>query len=477
MHIVHGNLRKYGVLLIPGFVSLMFMNCTPPGRIDSGEAGKTISRVIGAPDFDIESTIVAAGDSAAVEVFVGLDPASLTYVRTGNGYTAEAAVTLRIQDRESEETVTDEGWPEVFRVPTYAATQSASTVYRRRLVPAPPGSYILEVSIEDVQSAKTSLQRQAVRVPDLRSGKPSLSRTMLARGSSGDPVIKLHLPAGPESFRARTRLLNAPTGGTLRVVTDVVRYMLDSSAALPPHYFTSMGSWTDQRRLYPERSDTVLSVSRTQVAGGLTTVLEDTLPVLGPGVYQIVITVQMPMTWSDEEEEAVLTTGRFLVLMHPGFPRPVTIDDLIDPLVYIASQNEFRDLSAAGESEERRRRFEDFWLSAAGDRQSASRLIKRYYSRVEEANAQFSSVKEGWKTDRGMLYVVLGPPDRVDRLFDKMTWYYSLRGSQAENTFSFRRVLFAPENLQLEDYYLLRGQVYEIFWQRMVARWRDGEIH
>jgi GWxTD domain-containing protein len=211
--------------------------------------------------------------------------------------------------------------------------------------------------------------------------------------------------------------------------------------------------------------------------GGLTTVLEDTLPVLGPGVYQIAVAVQLPVGEREGEEEAVLTTGRFIVLMHPGFPRPVTIEDLIEPLAYITNQNEFRELSAPGSPEERRKRFEDFWLGLAGDQQAAGRLIKKYYSGVEEANKQFSAVKEGWKTDRGMLYVVLGPPDRVDRLFDKMTWYYSLRGSQVENTYGFRRVLFAPENFQLEDYYLLRGQVYEIFWQRMVARWRDGEIY
>ncbi|NJN64390.1 MAG: GWxTD domain-containing protein [Acidobacteria bacterium] len=42
-----------------------------------------------------------------------------------------------------------------------------------------------------------------------------------------------------------------------------------------------------------------------------------------------------------------------------------------------------------------------------------------FWQRVSEANAQFSdSALPGWKTDRGKIYILLGPPDDIERDFE-----------------------------------------------------------
>ena len=38
-----------------------------------------------------------------------------------------------------------------------------------------------------------------------------------------------------------------------------------------------------------------------------------------------------------------------------------------------------------------------------------------YYRRVEYANAHFKGYFKGWKSDMGMVYITLGPPDQVTR--------------------------------------------------------------
>ena len=38
-----------------------------------------------------------------------------------------------------------------------------------------------------------------------------------------------------------------------------------------------------------------------------------------------------------------------------------------------------------------------------------------FWQRVVEANRQFSGVKAGWKTDRGKIYILLGPPNDIER--------------------------------------------------------------
>ncbi|HEX9615291.1 MAG TPA: GWxTD domain-containing protein, partial [Bacteroidota bacterium] len=56
--------------------------------------------------------------------------------------------------------------------------------------------------------------------------------------------------------------------------------------------------------------------------------------------------------------------------------------------------------------------------------------MEEYYHRVEYANKNFGHYMDGWKTDRGMIYIRFGSPDNVERHpFDMNTkpyeiWYY-----------------------------------------------------
>ena len=42
-------------------------------------------------------------------------------------------------------------------------------------------------------------------------------------------------------------------------------------------------------------------------------------------------------------------------------------------------------------------------------------VMEEYYRRVNFTNANFSVFMEGWKTDQGMVYIILGPPSDIDR--------------------------------------------------------------
>jgi hypothetical protein len=41
--------------------------------------------------------------------------------------------------------------------------------------------------------------------------------------------------------------------------------------------------------------------------------------------------------------------------------------------------------------------------------------MEEYYRRVAFANRSFTTFRDGWKTDRGMVYIILGPPDEIER--------------------------------------------------------------
>jgi hypothetical protein len=87
------------------------------------------------------------------------------------------------------------------------------------------------------------------------------------------------------------------------------------------------------------------------------------------------------------------------------------------------------------------------------------------YFFIKKANELFTSYKEGWKTDRGMVYVIFGNPDRVFRENKKEIWLYG------DIRFEFKIIsnLFAPKM-----YVLLRDKGYEKIWIKKITDLRSA---
>ena len=152
-----------------------------------------------------------------------------------------------------------------------------------------------------------------------------------------------------------------------------------------------------------------------------------------------------------------------------GYPALVTAAELIEPLRYLTTSEERQRLTNAPAP---KRAVDKFWLDIAqGNQAQGKDLIRRYYGRVTAANRLFAAHKAGWLTDRGLLYVVLGPPPGVRRLAGgEERWYYPEGGPDGgplSYTFRPRPSTFAP------DYYeLVRRPEYELLWYAAVEKWR-----
>ena len=79
---------------------------------------------------------------------------------------------------------------------------------------------------------------------------------------------------------------------------------------------------------------------------------------------------------------------------------------------------EYEALKEIDDTEELKETIDAFWLRNMDNAQQAQQVIELYYSRVEQANLQFSNFKDGWKTDMGFVYIMFGPPMYVDRALD-----------------------------------------------------------
>ncbi|WP_400193643.1 GWxTD domain-containing protein [Hymenobacter sp. B81] len=257
-----------------------------------------------------------------------------------------------------------------------------------------------------------------------------LQRPYLLTDSLGQPLLRRYVrvgePFGVAGYGPEQEL-------TLR------RYAADFAPARPPHARPAAPE-PKARTLRPDGEETLRPGQLVRLAG--------------PGLY----TVQPA------------AGGPALGLLAPDgdYPNLSTAQELIAPLRYLTTSEERARLEKA---EVPKRAVDAFWLRAARDQPETARLlIRRFYERVEDANQLFSAHKPGWMTDRGLLYIVLGPPERVVRSGAEEHWHYANTGyGSATYVLRAKPSTFAP------DYYeLVRRPEYEPLWYAAVQQWRTG---
>lgn len=162
------------------------------------------------------------------------------------------------------------------------------------------------------------------------------------------------------------------------------------------------------------------------------------------------------------QEDTLEENGITLLKCPVYYPELKRIEELVEPLTYITTPNELKTLKG----QMSKKAFENFWINTYGTKFRAKNAIRVFYDRVEQANQLFTDYKQGWKTDRGMLYIVFGKPDQVLRTGRSEMWRYK-DGTE----FEFIRIstLFTPSM-----YALKRDRKYEEIWFNQVGEIRKG---
>lgn len=148
------------------------------------------------------------------------------------------------------------------------------------------------------------------------------------------------------------------------------------------------------------------------------------------------------------------------------YPKFSRIEDLIKPLIFICTQDEYTQLqNAKGD----KAKFDKVILDITKDKDRASNFMKSYFRRIELANQYFISYKEGWKTDRGMIYLIFGLPDEVSVNDGNEIWFY--RNSRSRFTFVKSGSVYDPDN-----YILLRDKRFMEAWFSTIDLWRKSRF-
>lgn len=144
-------------------------------------------------------------------------------------------------------------------------------------------------------------------------------------------------------------------------------------------------------------------------------------------------------------------------------------EQMMSPLIFLSTNDEFEAMRNAADG---RDGFENFVQETISSNERVAKdFIKYYYRRIRKSARLFTEDREGWKTDRGMIYQIFGDPLQVFRNETTELWVYtSTSGGRLRFTFD---ILHEDG---VKKHRLLRGKRYREDWMTAVTQWRAGRI-
>ncbi|WP_026954877.1 GWxTD domain-containing protein [Algoriphagus vanfongensis] len=170
------------------------------------------------------------------------------------------------------------------------------------------------------------------------------------------------------------------------------------------------------------------------------------------------------------QQDTSESTGLLIKTTHEAFPKVKDWEEMVQMVTYISTRKEHEALLMA---ENKKKALDNYWINLTRNPDTAQDLIREYFRQVEFANLLFTDFKEGWKTDKGMVYIVMGPPQEVHFYLDREVWTYQGLDQSSKIRFTFARV----KNILNPHYYTLnRSRAYQPVWFKNISQWRSGRM-
>ncbi|MFN4000138.1 GWxTD domain-containing protein [Algoriphagus sp.] len=170
------------------------------------------------------------------------------------------------------------------------------------------------------------------------------------------------------------------------------------------------------------------------------------------------------------QTDTTASTGLLLKTTHESFPKVKDWAEMVQMVTYISTRKEHETLLIA---QDKKKALDEYWINLTRNPEIAKELIRNYFRMVEFANILFTDFKEGWKTDRGMVYIVMGPPQEVNFYLDREVWSYAGMDATSKIRFTFAR---AKTILSPHFYTLNRSRAYQPVWFKNISQWRSGRM-
>ena len=323
----------------------------------------------------------AAGpaDSVITALGLSLENRALAFQREGNLFVARYRVTISFQ-QEGARSV-DLARDEIVRVPTFQETQrSEESILFQQILRLTPGKYKVQVSVRDAGSTAESRAQGAYTAPSFKAGTtsaPILAYQATGRGALTDPLSVVLNSRGAVGYGSDT-LLAYVEGYNFAEPTTVPFQVQDEQQNV---------IYTDSLRFRGNRTveSQVIRLAPDSISLG-----ELKLSV-GTGSAQ-------------RSASALVSFSQAWVITN--------FDEMLDLLRYFGENDRVNAMRKAPASE-RTRLWKEFYTATDPNKGTPeNEALNQYFGRISAANSRFTDEgTTGWRTDRGEVFIALGPPD------------------------------------------------------------------
>jgi GWxTD domain-containing protein len=382
--------------------------------------------------FDIDVVSVRGeheSRNARVDVYVRVAYPQLTFLNTPEGFAASYEVTAhayRVDSRGRRQGLAQTRiWDRQVATPLFARTQSAGLVDRSNgSLDLPPGTYALDVRLRDPASQQIYRQEQVVEVRNLNRPVAVSDLILLEGHRASENQIT---PAASNRIGTEARGFTffyevyADAAQSVHVHRQVVRLNTGGQSLMRTIFRLGRDRDDDAGDVTFEHEEPLrLRTGRNQ------SVLDIPLADLRAGDYLVRLRV------SDAAGRVLDTAERVVSVNWSGLDEHIRdLEEAIDQLQYIAKRNEIDHIKGGRTPAERLTRFQAFWDKRDPTPNTPrNERMEEYYYRIDYANRRFTSLRDGWRTDRGHVMVLFGEPDNVEsHPFDfnvrpYEVWYY-----------------------------------------------------
>lgn len=360
---------------------------------------------------------IFAGENAdedLLEIYYQIYLSRLLFVRAEGDYRANYTVSAVI--KEGKKQITGIERDTTIIVESYdRASDPRAFVLNALKFKLRPGRYNIDVTLNDLNASSSIPLQTTVSVPDFDSPKPHISGIEFAR--------KIDTAAVMGVFNK----------GNYQVIPSCSRRYGDGLMYLKYYfeYYDAGRADSMAQFIYDikdDRGGVVASATIEHKLEGDRIGIIDSMNLenLKPGQYEFQVS-----TAAGPKGELVIRSGSFsirwtaLEMVQNDYERAVR------QLRYIADSREIESLKNTPK-DSRLKEWNDFWKSRDPSPDTdENELMQEYYNRVAFANAHYEIPnKPGWETDMGMIYIINGEPDEIERHpFDMDTkpyeiWYY-----------------------------------------------------
>lgn len=157
----------------------------------------------------------------------------------------------------------------------------------------------------------------------------------------------------------------------------------------------------------------------------------------------------------------------FIPVFKEYYPE-LKLADSLEAMIYLLTKSEYKFLKKVN-----KKSYLNFVWSGF-DEENKMELKQLYFKRVYEANVYFHENIEGWRTERGMIYIIFGKPSAIVVYEGYEDWFYE-RTQLNDRPVYFRFKIQKQKGMKPE-YILERKVEYYDIWNDAIDAWRNGLI-